>query len=54
VLIAEILNHLLSSAHIVCLLYQILISFNYLKTKSKPLYLKAQFAPRIKHFSSRL
>jgi hypothetical protein len=28
--------------------------FNLLKTKSRPLYLKAQFVPRCKHFSSRL
>jgi len=28
--------------------------FNLLKTKSRLLYLKAQFVPRCKHFSSRL
>ena len=31
-----------------------LARFNNLKTKRIPLYLKAQFVPRIKHFSSRL
>ena len=29
-------------------------SFNPLKTESRPLYLKTQFVPRSKHFSSRL
>jgi len=28
--------------------------FNRLKTKRRPLYLKTQFVPRCKHFSSRL
>jgi len=27
---------------------------NHLKTKRRPLYLKTQFVPRCKHFSSRL
>ncbi len=30
------------------------ININALKTKRRPLYLKTQFVPRIKHFSSRL
>ena len=30
------------------------IVFNPLKTKRRPLYLKTQFLPRCKHFSSRL
>jgi len=28
--------------------------FNHLNTKRTPLYLKTQFVPRCKHFSSRL
>jgi len=30
------------------------VQFNLLKTKSRLLYLKTQFVPRCKHFSSRL
>jgi hypothetical protein len=33
---------------------EVLKAFNPLKTKSRPLYLKAQSVPRCKHFSSRL
>jgi hypothetical protein len=32
----------------------VLVNFNPLKTKRRPLYLKTQFVPRCKHFSSRL
>ena len=31
-----------------------LVSINLLNTKRRPLYLKTQFVPRSKHFSSRL
>ena len=35
-------------------LYTVNTMFNPLKTKSRLLYLKSQFVPRSKHFSSRL
>ena len=37
-----------------CPISQSSCRFNLLKTKRRPLYLKTQFVPRCKHFSSRL
>ena len=50
-------THEVTSQKTVCLLILVflhLTAFNPLKTKRRLLYLKTQFVPRSKHFSSRL